>query len=95
MPVVMVVHWLAHPGEEQKLAEILQIMVPETRKEPGCVLYEANQSTEDPRKFLIYEVYRDEAAQKAHEESDHFRRHIVADALPRLESRVRTFFQPV
>jgi (4S)-4-hydroxy-5-phosphonooxypentane-2,3-dione isomerase len=95
MPVVLVVHWLAQPGEEQRLAGILRIMVRETRTEPGCVLYEANQSTEDPRKFLIYEVYRDEAAQKAHEESDHFRRHVVDEALPRLESRVRTFFQPV
>jgi (4S)-4-hydroxy-5-phosphonooxypentane-2,3-dione isomerase len=95
VPVVMVVHWLAQPGEEENLADILQIMVRETRLEPGCIRYEANRSTEDPRQFLIYEVYRDEAAQKAHEDSEHFRHHVVEEALPRLESRVRTFFRPI
>ena len=95
MHVVMVVHWLAQPGEQKRLADILRIMVRETSLEPGCIRYEANQSVEDPRRFLIYEVYRDEAAQRAHEESEHFRRHIVEGALPRLENRVRTFFQPI
>ena len=95
MHVVMVVQWLARPGEEERLAEILRIMVRETRQEPGCIRYEANRSTEDPRRFVIYEVYRAEAAQKAHEDSEHFRHHFVEEALPRLESRVRTFFRPI
>ena len=95
MNVVLVVTWLAQPGEQERLAGILRIMVRETRLEPGCIRYEANQSADDPRRFLIYEVYRDEAAQTAHEESEHFRRHIVEGALPRLENRVRTFFQPI
>jgi quinol monooxygenase YgiN len=95
MPIILVVHWIAKSGQEGHLADLLRIMVPETRKEPGCIYYDANQSTEDPRRFLIYEIYRDAQAQKAHEESEHFRRHVLDDALPRLESRVRTFFQPV
>jgi autoinducer 2-degrading protein len=95
MPIVLVVHWTAKPGEEAHLANVLQIMVSETREEPGCIYYDANRSTEDPRRFLIYEIYRDAEAQKAHEGSAHFRRHVLEDALPRLESRVRTFFQPV
>jgi len=95
MQVVMVVHWLAQPGEQKRLADILRIMVRETRLEPGCIRYEANQSADDPRRFLIYEVYRDEAAQTAHEESEHFRHLVVEEALPRLENRVRTFFRPV
>ena len=95
MNVVLVVTWLAQPGEQERLAGILRIMVRETRLEPGCIRYEANQSVEDPRRFLIYEVYRDEAAQTAHEESEHFRHLVVEEALPRLENRVRTFFRPV
>jgi quinol monooxygenase YgiN len=95
MIVVLVVTWLAQAGEQERLAGILRIMVRETRLEPGCIRYEANQSAENPCRFLIYEVYRDEAAQRAHGESDHFRRHIVEGALPRLESRERTFFRPV
>jgi (4S)-4-hydroxy-5-phosphonooxypentane-2,3-dione isomerase len=95
MNVVLVVTWLAQPGEQERLAGILRIMVRESRLEPGCIRYEANRSADDPGRFLIYEVYRDEAAQTAHEESEHFRRHIVEEALPRLESRERTFFQPV
>lgn len=48
MYAVMVVHWLAQPGEQERLAEILRIMVRETRLEPGCIRYEANQSADDP-----------------------------------------------
>jgi autoinducer 2-degrading protein len=95
MPVVMVVHWVAKAGEEQAIVDILRTMVRETKKERGSVLYEANQSIEDPRRFLIYEVYEDPAAQTAHEATEHFRRYVLEQALPRLESRVRTFFKPV
>ena len=37
-----------------------------SRKEPGCLLYIGHQSTEDPRKFLFYEQYKDAAALDAH-----------------------------
>ena len=39
-------------------------------KEPGNVFYRAYR-TADPEAFLAVEVYRDEAALEAHQQSDH------------------------
>lgn len=93
--LVLVVTWLARPGEEQKVEAILRAMVPKTRAEPGCIAYSAHRSSEDSRQFLIFEVYRDDAALKAHEASDYFRQHVLGEALPLLERRVRSFYRPL
>lgn len=94
-PLVLVVTWLAKPGEEQRVDAILRLMVAQTRAEPGCIAYTVYRSTEEGRQFLIYEVYRDEAALKAHEASEYFRQHVLKEALPLLERRVRSFYRPL
>ncbi len=94
-PLVLVVTWLAKPGEEERVEAILRLLVPRTRAEPGCIAYTAHRSTQDGRQFLIYEVYRDEAALKAHEASEYFQRHVLREALPLLERRVRSFYRPL
>ena len=40
-------------------------------KEPGCLSFEVSIDKSDPRRFLFYEVYLDEAAFDAHLESRH------------------------
>ena len=50
--------------------------------EPGCTLYHANRSTENPDLFLLYEHYRDQAALAAHRETPHFKEFFAA--LPNL-----------
>lgn len=95
MSLVVVVRWTAKPGEETEIVRILRTMIPASRKEPGCNAYEVHQSTEDPRQFLLYEVYEDEAALQSHSESEHFKRHVLEEALPRLESRERAHFVPL
>jgi autoinducer 2-degrading protein len=40
--------------------------------EPGCVKFEIGVDPVDPASFLIYEVFRDEAAHKAHRELQHY-----------------------
>jgi quinol monooxygenase YgiN len=39
--------------------------------EPGCLVYRVHRSTSDPRLFVFYEVYADEAAFEAHRASAH------------------------
>jgi len=95
MGYVLAVTWIARPGEEEMVAEVLRKMVPLTQAEPGCVHYYAHQAADDPRRFFLFEEYVDEDGLKAHAESDHFKRYVVGDALPRLESRERLHYVPL
>lgn len=72
----------AQAGKEQALAARLRAMAHETRKEAGCILYELQQSNDDPREFVMLEYWRDAAAVDAHDASAHMAA-LVAD-LPAL-----------
>jgi quinol monooxygenase YgiN len=63
--IVLKVDMLVKPGAEEKCREYIKILQEHSRKEPGCLLYIGHQSTEDPRKFLFYEQYKDAAALEA------------------------------
>ena len=41
-------------------------------REPGVLRFDVLQSAEDPASFLLYEVYRDEAATQAHKQTAHY-----------------------
>ncbi len=93
--VVLVVRYLTKEGSDEEVASLLRQMIPHARNEPGCLRYEVGRSTEDPRRFLLYEVYRDEAAFKAHGETEAFKEYVLGRIVPLLESREREFFAPV
>lgn len=79
--------WRAKEGEEERIREILEAVAPASRAEPGCRLYQAHRSADDPRDFFIYEQYDDEDAFEAHTRTPHFEEHVRGQAVPRLESR--------
>jgi quinol monooxygenase YgiN len=95
MTFVLAVTWVAKPGEEAAVERILRTMTPLTRAERGCVQYVAHRSPDEPGRFFLYEVYEDEVAFTQHGESDHFKRYVLGEALPRLQSRERTYFEPL
>lgn len=39
--------------------------------EPGCLVYRAHRSAQDPDKFLFYETYENEAAFEVHRNATH------------------------
>jgi autoinducer 2-degrading protein len=45
-----------------------------TVNEPGALRFDVLQQADDPDGFLLYEVYRDEAAAAAHKETAHYAR---------------------
>ena len=47
-------------------------------KEPGCKRFDILNLASDPNHFLLYEVYDNEAALKAHRETEHFKKFIAA-----------------
>lgn len=95
MGYVLAVTWIAKPGEEEAVADVLRRMVPLAQAEPGCVHYYAHRAADDPRRFFLFEEYVDEGALQAHSESEHFKRHVLGEALPRLESRERLHYVPL
>ena len=53
-------------GQEQELERIMSITVPKVREEPGNQAYIFHRSMQDPRVFMLYEEYDDQAALEAH-----------------------------
>jgi quinol monooxygenase YgiN len=65
------------PEERAEAAETLRLLAEASRQEPGCVNYVPHSVEGEPDTVLIYEQYRDEAAQAAHRESEHFKKYAV------------------
>ena len=76
MPGALVITWSEHEiyadQVESYLAATLE-HVAQTVLEPGNLRFDVLSDPEDPHRFILYEVYVDEAAQQAHLASDHFR----------------------
>jgi quinol monooxygenase YgiN len=87
--LLVVAQWEAKEGEADKVTGILDRFLPQAQAEPGAKLFLISRSTENPAQFLFYELFRDEAAFKAHQESMHFKTCIAAEALPLLAKRER------
>ena len=85
--------WVAKEGSAHIVAEALKHLSPASRTEEGNIYYQAYQSAEDPNTFRIFEVYRDEAAFKAHAEYEHFKEWALGQAIPALELRQRDFYE--
>ena len=90
--IVLKVDMLVKSGTEEKCCEYIKILQQHSRKEPGCLLYIGHQSTEDPRKFLFYEQYEDEAALEAHRNAPYFKQYVIGGLDAILESRSRDLY---
>ena len=95
MTVVLVAKWDAREGEEKRVRAFLEQITEPSRAEEGCLYYQPCQDPENPRSFLIFEIYADQAAVAAHGDSDHFRRLGLEGAIPLLENRERTFYETI
>ena len=87
--LLVVAQWEARDGEADKVAGILDRFLPEAQREEGAQLFLISRAKDNPAQFLCYELFRDEAAFKAHQESAHFKTYIAGEALPLLAKRER------
>ena len=87
--LLLVAQWEAKEGQADRIAEILDRFLPEAQREDGAKLFLISRGKENPAQFLFYELFRDEAAFKAHQESAHFKTYIAGQALPLLAKRER------
>ena len=60
-------------GLEDEVRRVIEIVLQETRKEPGCLSIGLFGSLSDKRLFFIHSRWRDEAAFDAHAELPHTR----------------------
>jgi quinol monooxygenase YgiN len=88
--LLVVAQWEAKEGQADKVAGILARFLPEAQREEGAKLFLISRARENPAQFLFYELFRDEAAFKAHQDSPHFKTYIAGEALPLLAKRERT-----
>jgi quinol monooxygenase YgiN len=87
--LVVTAFWEANPGEEENVAQILSRFAPQARQEPGVESFVIHRSRSEPAKFFFYEVFKNEAAFAAHQQTPHFRGLIAGQALAKLAKRER------
>lgn len=93
--VVLVVTWMAKVGREAEMAAVFSKLTEESRNEPGCVMYVAHRHKTEPRRFLVYEQYKDDAALEAHRATPHFLQYAKKE-LPKLGDRVEgNLYEPL
>jgi (4S)-4-hydroxy-5-phosphonooxypentane-2,3-dione isomerase len=85
--VVLAVTWMAKAGHDADVAPIFATLTEESRKEPGCLMYQVHRHKTEPRRFFIYEQYKDDAALEAHRTSPHFLQYARKE-LPKVADRV-------
>ena len=93
MAYCLVVRFTVKEGELDAVLAAMRPLVEESRREPGCLMYQAHRDPENPSAFFLYEQYEDEAAYQAHADSEHFKRHAVGDIFNRTEARDRAIYE--
>jgi quinol monooxygenase YgiN len=77
------------PEDREDIAEILRQLTAASRQEPGCVSFIPHQVEGDTDAVLIYEQYKDAAAEDAHRRSAHFKKYAVDGLYQRMLERSR------
>ncbi|PYS35112.1 MAG: antibiotic biosynthesis monooxygenase [Acidobacteria bacterium] len=93
--LILVVRVTITAGHEQEVAESFRQLQEETRREPGCIAYVVQRSRENPRVYMIYEQYKDQAALEAHRNSPHFKQYATNGFYRFVEERRAEFFDPI
>lgn len=94
--IVLVARYTVKAGQGDVVEAALRRMGPLVKaEEPGCTLYHANRSTENPDFFLLYEQYVDDAALAAHRATPYFKELIEGTVAPLLDKREREFYTQV
>ncbi len=84
---IVCVHVHVKPEHRAAFVEATLDNAKNTVQEPGNVRFDVLEQNDDPNRFVLYEVYCDEAGMKAHKETAHYARWAEAVALWMAEPR--------
>ena len=78
-------------GKERELEELLRGMAGPSRAEEGNLRYDLWQDQENPARFVLDELYRDDVSAAAHKASPHFQHYVsrIGDLATRMPITVR------
>jgi quinol monooxygenase YgiN len=93
--LILAVNVTIKAGHEDEVLDSFRKLEAESRREPGCITYVVQRSRQDPRRYLVYEQYRDDAALQAHRDSAHFKRYAAEGFYPFVEERKAELFDPI
>ena len=85
--VVLAVTWMAKVGHEAEVISLFEKLTQQSRQEPGCAMYQVHRHKTEPRRFFIYEQYKDDAALEAHRAAPHFLQYAKKE-LPKYAERI-------
>ena len=88
MTYVIVARWRPREGQTEKVEAILHELAPAARKEPGNRQFDIDVDPREPTRVMLYEVYVDQEAFEAHQQTPHFKEYL-AEAVPLLAFRER------
>jgi autoinducer 2-degrading protein len=71
---VVCVHVHVQPEHRDAFIQITLENARNTIQEPGNLRFDVIQRVDDPNRFMLYEVYRDEAGMAAHKQTAHYAR---------------------
>ena len=92
MNFVLAVMLRIKPENADRFMEQVLANAREARKEPGCRQFEVLVDKADRTKVMLFEIYDDDKAFEAHQQTPHFKKYL-AEAVPLLESRERHALQ--
>ena len=72
--IAVCVHVHVRPENREAFIEASLQNARGTIEEPGNLRFDVIQQTDDPNRFMFFEVWRDEAGMKAHKETAHYAR---------------------
>lgn len=88
----LVVHLRTRPDTTAAFMKMLMENAIASRQEAGCRQFEVLVDPQDRLKLSLFEIYQDEAAFEAHQQTPHFKRYL-AEAVPLLAARERSFWR--
>ncbi|WP_028477064.1 putative quinol monooxygenase [Nocardia sp. CNY236] len=71
--LVLNVRFIAKPGKEKEVREVLEAALEPTRAEEGCISYELYQHYADPTRMALLEEWVDADALATHFETPHLK----------------------
>ena len=69
---MIVVRLDVKPDRVDDFLKLVTFNASESRKEPGNLRFDVVRSVDNPTYFRLYEVYRDDAAVRAHQATPHY-----------------------
>ncbi|MET0274386.1 MAG: putative quinol monooxygenase [Phenylobacterium sp.] len=77
VPAKIVAVLTARPGKAAELEALLRDLGHDARAEPGNVRWDIWRDREDPGRFVLDELYRDDDAVAAHRAAPHFQAYLA------------------